>query len=137
MRVKSDKEKYTVTSRAEITHHMIDFEESLDFTNWRTHPTQKKYRVIFYKTAQEAAYFETLLVEHRIVFERGEDETSYKARFLFAVSKDDMEVVKRLNNITIGRYRKKFIPNTYFRLVLIAISLAVLAIAIIGAILNS
>ncbi len=116
---------------------MIDFEESLDFTNWRTHPTQKKYRVIFYKTAQEAAYFETLLVEHRIVFERGEDESSHKARFLFAVSKDDMEVVKRLNNITIGRYRKKFIPNIYFRLVVIVISITVLAIAILGAILNS
>ncbi|MAX81012.1 MAG: hypothetical protein CL843_12670 [Crocinitomicaceae bacterium] len=110
----------------------MKFEEAFDFTNWRVHPTQKKYLVFFYKTEQEGAYFEQLLIEHKVWFEKDNDVESERAKVLFAINKDDLHRVKALNHLALGRYRKKFIPNSLFRYLLIIVSLGVLALAIAG-----
>lgn len=110
----------------------MNLEEAFDFTNWRNHPTRKKYIVFFYRTEAESAFFETLLIEHKIWFEKDTNEESEKARFLFGVKRDDLKTVKHLNNLAIGRYRKPFMPNKGLKYFVMIISFIVLTLAIIG-----
>ena len=110
----------------------MNFEEAFDFTNWRNHPTRKKYLVFFFKTEAESNYFEALLIEHKIWFEKGDNDESQKARYLFAINRDDLGRVKNLNNLTIGKYRKPFMPNKVFKYIVMVISFIVLLLAVIG-----
>ncbi len=105
-----------------------------DLTNWRQHPTNKRYQVFFYKTIEEGRYFELLLNEHKIDFEAHiEDEnTGGKYRVFYAVHVNDMETCKYLNNLVIGKFREPFIPFKWLRIFLITVSIIVLILAIIG-----
>lgn len=110
----------------------MNFEEAFDFTNWRDHPTRKKYLVFFFKTESESNFFQSLLIEQKIWFEKGDNEESEKAKYLFAINKDDLHKVKKLNNLTIGKYRKPFMPNRVFKYAVMVISFTILILAIVG-----
>lgn len=110
----------------------MNLEEAFDFTNWRTHPTRRNYRVFFFKTQHESTCFEQLLIEQKIWFEKDEEENSLNGRYMFAIKKDDLEKVKRLNNLTIGRYRKPFMANKVFRFTVMLVSLVVVVLALLG-----
>jgi len=101
--------------------------EAFDLTNWRDHPTQKKYMVFFFDKADRADHFESLLKAESIWYERHTDEREW-----FAVLKSNQDRVKRLNHLTIGKYRQRFIPNSVFRYFVLILSFIVLALAIIG-----
>lgn len=105
---------------------------ALDFTNYREHPTDNRYQIIFYKTEQEAIYFKKLLNENKIKFEYHEDQDEPTYHYFFAVNKLDMNVVKTLNYLTIGKFRKPFIGNNILRVLLFIIMVTVMGIAIIG-----
>ena len=78
-----------------------------------------------------AQYFEELLNENQIAFEKDDTEDLVK-RHLYGVHKKDMEEAERLNNIAIGKFRKPFIGDPMFRYFLIFLSFAVIALAIYG-----
>lgn len=112
-------------------------EDWIDLTNYREHPTQKNYQVFHFTNEEQADFFEELLINANIHFERHNEMREGASVQYFGISKNDMAEVKQLNLEAIGRFRKPFIANSGFRWILILVSLLVLALAIIGAIKNS
>lgn len=104
--------------------------------NIKDHPTNQKKRVFFFKENEQADYFESLLKEQDLFFEKQIDVEGDQTIY-FGVRSSDFERVKKLNYLTIGYFRKPFIPDRTFRILLIVISFLVLALAIAGAILSN
>ncbi|MBD78469.1 MAG: hypothetical protein CL840_06085 [Crocinitomicaceae bacterium] len=107
-------------------------EELFDFTNYREHPTQKSYQVFHFSRADQAGFFENLLIEHKIEYERYDDSKDKGMVYYFAIKKINFKEVEPLNNMTIGQYRSKFIPNAALRWVIIAFGTIALTFALIG-----
>lgn len=101
-----------------------------DFTNWQDHPANRKYVVFKYHRPEQADFFENLLREEGFDYERFDDEE--EERYLIAAPKSAEKRLLYLNNVTIGKFRNKFIPNKGFRLLVMLISAIVLALAFIG-----
>lgn len=104
--------------------------------NIKDHPTNRKKRVFFYKESEQADHFENLLIQEQLYFEKQID-TEGDQTIYFGVRSADFEKVKKLNYLTIGHFRKPFIPDKIFRTILIIVSLIVLGLAIAGALLSS
>lgn len=102
-----------------------------DLTNWREHPTNKSYHVFFFKTIEEGKFFENLLQEHKIPFESQAYNDSRYSSYI-AVHRNNLQQCIKLNNLTLGTFRKPFIPNRSIGYVFIAISAVIITLAIIG-----
>ena len=107
----------------------------LKLVNFQDHPTNQNKKVFFFKQQEHANYFETMLIESKIEYEKQIDSEGDHAIY-FGVRKTDFKLVQKLNYLTIGHFRKPFIPDKMFRYTIIVISLTVLSLAIIGAILS-
>lgn len=105
----------------------------LSMINFQDHPTNRNMEVFFFKQEIHAAYFERLLNEHNLFYEKQIDTESDQTIY-FGVKKTDFKEAKRLNYLTIGHFRKPFIPDVFFRYFIIIISIIVLSLAIIGGI---
>lgn len=103
----------------------------LRIRNYNIHPENKKYWVFFFSDIDMAKYFEGLLTESNIEFEKDESEDLVK-RVLYGIHKRDMEQALELNNIAIGKFRKPFIVDPTLRYVIIFISVAVVILSIVG-----
>lgn len=109
----------------------MDFK--IDFTNFQDHPTNRSYMVFKFHRKEQADYFEGLLHEAAIHYERHDDnENPEKIRYLFAAPKKHEDQLRYLNNLAIGKFRNKFIPDRGFRIFVFIISALVLGLAIIG-----
>lgn len=106
--------------------------EALDFTNWREHPSDNRYNVFFFKTEKESIYFENLLTKNNLWFEANIDEDEPNYQFYFAVNKLDTRAIIKLNNRTLGEYRKPSIENNYLRYGLIIMMIIIMTLAVIG-----
>ncbi len=104
--------------------------------NINDHPTNRKMKVFFYEDPSHAAHFENLLKESNVKYEFQIDEEGDRTIY-FGVSTADFEKVKKLNYLTLGQFRKPFIPDRAFRIILIVISMTILLTAIVGAIVSS
>ena len=102
------------------------------FVNINEHPTNSNKKVFYYKEIEQANYFENLLKESEIVFEKQMDEEGDQMIY-FGVNKSDFQDVKKLNYLTIGNFRKPFIPDLYLRYFVIVISICILGLAFLGA----
>ncbi|MGB0402627.1 MAG: hypothetical protein ACPGEG_00930 [Salibacteraceae bacterium] len=107
-------------------------ENLFDFTNYREHPTQKEYQVFHFVRKDQANFFENLLVEQKIGFERDDDPQEKGMVHYFAIKRSDLKVVEKLNDMAIGQYRNKFIPNTGFRWFVLIIGMVAISLAFIG-----
>lgn len=105
---------------------------SFDFTNWREHPTDNRYEVFFYETKMEGDYFEQLLKTNNIEYEAYIDEDEEKYKFFFATKKIDSKQIIKLNHLTIGQFRSRFIPNHFLRYALVIMMIIIMSLAIIG-----
>ncbi len=105
----------------------------LSTINFQDHPTNRNMEVFFFKQAIHADYFENLLNENKLFYEKQIDTEGDKTIY-FGVKKTDFKEVKRLNYLTIGHFRKPFIPDAFFRYFVIIISVIILSLAIAGAI---
>ncbi len=103
-----------------------------DLTNYRVHPTEKSYNVYHFSKAEQADYFETLLIEYKLHFERHNENKSGRIVYYFGIKRSDEKVSNQLNNLTLGRYRKKFIPDNKLRNIIMLISMSILLLAVIG-----
>ena len=108
----------------------------INITNYSDHPTRIGYTVYRFFEKERADYFEELLTKDNIYFETSAEELD-NTIYLFGVKKWDAKQAMNANYLVSGKYRKKIIPNTYFRWGLIAFFIGVLALAIIGAILKN
>ena len=104
----------------------------LNFTNFRDHPTERKYMVFFFTDSKMAHYFEELLVENNISYERATEDEGVVKRYLFGVLKRDFEIVHKFNNVAIGKYRQPFIPTAGLRWLLLIVMMVSIALAIAG-----
>ena len=104
--------------------------------NIKDHPTNQRKKVFYFKEQDQSAYFENLLIEEKIDYEKQID-TEGDQTIYFGVKSADFERVKKLNYLTIGAFRQPFIPDKTFRTILIIISMIVLGAAITGAILSN
>jgi len=107
----------------------------IDLTNYRNHPTRKDIRVFFFKEMKRADYFEQLLKEKSLFYEKFVEKED-KLKIYFGVKRTDFGVIKELNNLAIGKFRESFIPNKSFRKFLILGTALALAFVIAGAILS-
>lgn len=105
---------------------------SFDFTNWREHPTDNRYEVFFFETRKEGEFFENLLKQSKVFYEPFADEEEEKYKFYYATKKIDSKQVIKLNHLTIGQFRSRFIPNHFLRYALVISMIIVMVIAIIG-----
>ena len=107
-------------------------ENLLDFTNFRDHPTHKDFIVFHFKRADQAGFFENLLIEHKVTYERFDENLETGMVYYFGVRRSYFKQVEKLNNITIGQYRDKFIPGSTLRWIVIVFGISVTALAIAG-----
>ena len=107
----------------------------LSLINFQDHPTNRNKKVFYFHKQEQAAYFESLLQQESIVFEKQID-TKGDHRIYYGVHIGDFEKTKRLNYLTMGKFRKPFIPDVFFRYLLIVISIIVVGLGIAGAILS-
>lgn len=114
----------------------IDTGIDLGFVNFIKHPSDPSYIVFRFKDAKRADYFEKVLKEQKIWFEKGEGDRKGKSMFLFGVHKDDYNKVQKLNFETEAENRTFFIKNNWVRWILLIIVGAFVAVAIAGAIIN-
>lgn len=101
-------------------------------TNYQNHPTNDMYKVFFFYKKEQADYFETLLKEKSIFYERDITEKNNEPFHIFGIKKKDLKAVYKLNDITIGKFRNKLIPNKYSRIGVVIFGLVVILIALLG-----
>lgn len=100
--------------------------------NYDDHPTNRRKKVFFFSQHLHANYFEVMLVESKIKYEKQIDEEG-DGRIYFGVDVRDYKKAMHFNHLTIGHYRKPFISDPFFRYLLISVSIILLALAFIGA----
>jgi len=108
----------------------MDFK--FNITNYEIHPTNTMYYVFNHKTQERANFFENILIEHKIEFQKDSHEGGNGNLFLFDIHKRDLKAATHLNNLTIGKFRKPFIPDTFFRYFVLFLGLGAILLGIIG-----
>lgn len=104
--------------------------------NFQDHPTNRNKKVFHFSIEEHALYFEALLIKNSLQFEKQIDEEGDQ-RIYYGVHIGDFEEAKKLNYLTIGNFRKPFIPDAFFRYFLIIISIIIVGLSIIGFILSN
>ena len=104
----------------------------LQVTNHRDHPTNKAYKVFFFRSIEQANYFESLLQNENIKFEKDSEDTEKGELFLFGIRKSDLKIVSKLNLLTIGKYRKPIFPHPIIKYIVILFILIVTILIIIS-----
>jgi len=104
--------------------------------NFQDHPTNRNKKVFLFKETTHANYFENLLIKEEIEFEKQIDNDGDNTIY-YGVKKGDFKATQKINYLTIGNFRKPFIPDKFFRFFLIIISFIVLGLAVIGAIVSN
>jgi hypothetical protein len=116
---------------------MIDLEEQFNFTNKRSHPTNRKMIVYRHLIKQQAEYFAELMIDVNIDFEVQVDEEHEKKPTYFGVARIHEKQVDNLNYIALGKDRKKFIDSVALRWIIIGSSILVLFLGVVGAIVSN
>ena len=104
----------------------------LGLVNYVRHPSNPNYVVFRFANKQKADDFEKNLIEHKIWFEKDQEDTRGKSYFLFGIHNKDFSRVERINFDVEGRNRNFIIRNKFLRWTLILFSLAVMILACVG-----
>lgn len=116
---------------------MDDMNEGiLRITNHQIHPTNKNYKVFFFYIEKQANYFESLLNEKKIWFERDKENRGDKVMFLFAIKMTNIREVNKLNYLAIGKYRTPIFNNKYIRYIVVSLGIIILILGIVGYLLS-
>lgn len=108
----------------------MDLEHRFELTNYRKHPSDPKYYVFTFNVVEKANFFENLLIEHKMWFEKFIEEDQTKV--YFGIHRNDFKQALKLNHLTTARYKKPFVPNKYFRWFMIFLSASLIILAIYG-----
>ena len=112
---------------------MDDMDEGiLRVTNHQNHPTSKFHKVFFFYIEEQADYFESLLKEKNIWFERDIEDNKGKMMYLFGIKMTNVREVTKLNYLAIGKYRKPIFENKYSRYGIIIFGALIIIMGIIG-----
>lgn len=107
-------------------------ENLFNLTNYRDHPENKDFRVVFFYNLEQAKHFESLLNEENIAFESFLEKDAKKELMLYGIHKRDFRRASVLNDASFARYKKKFISNTWIRNSILIITIALVLFAVVG-----
>ena len=107
-------------------------ENLFNLTNYRDHPENKDYRVIFFYNMEQAEYFETMLRNENIEFESFLEKDAKKEVMLYGIHKRDFRKASVLNDASFASYKKKFISNSWLRNSILIITIGLVLFAVIG-----
>ena len=112
---------------------MTDLDEGfLKLTNHKDHPTNKAYKVFFFYEEIQAEFFENILKEKNIPFEKDEENTNNGKVFLFGIRKSDNREVTQLNYLTLGKFRTPFIAKKWVQYLIIIFGFLLVIFAVIS-----
>lgn len=94
------------------------------------HPTRQTMTVFFFTEKAHSDYFKELLTERKISFEFEIDEESGK--LYFGIENRHFSAVQKLNYLVFARFRKPFIESRIFKYTLIATTVIIVTLALIG-----
>ncbi len=103
----------------------------LNFVNYSEHPTNKQYVVFRFSDAERGRYFEHLLIENKVGYEKDRSDDG-RDLVLFAIARRDLSRAEHLNYLVYARHRQKFIPSYFFRIFVLLLSAGLLILAILG-----
>lgn len=109
----------------------------LNLTNYFDHPGDNRYTVYRFILDEHADYFEALLVQHGITYERFLDTEAENRVILFGVNKRFQKEALRMNFLTHGHFRKPFIGNAWVKWLMLLITTAAIVLAVAGFILSN
>ena len=115
--------------------------------NFKDHPSDNRYKVFNFNSIEEANYFEELLNESKISFEKDEEKVNSLSTlhftlhhevekkgtmYLYAVNQRDLKKTHNANYLVSAKFRNFSIKNTFFRYALVTFFLAILTLAVVG-----
>ncbi len=101
------------------------------YRNFETHERQRGYIVFYFYARDPADYFESLLIENDIPYERGQGKDIVK-RHLIGVHREYQIKAEELNDETGNFFRKPFLGNIKMRNVVLVFTLFFIILALIG-----
>jgi len=104
--------------------------------NINDHPTNFNKKVFFFYKQEQADYFESLLVEHGIFYEKQIDEEGDQCIYI-GVRKSDFKRAQHFNYLSHGKFRKPMLGNSYNKYILVFLVLAAVLLAALGALLSN
>lgn len=118
---------------------------TLGLVNYKEHPVDNRYKVFNFNTKAEADYFEQLLNEKKITYEKDQEKVEDKAvinlvpsegkmmtMFLFAVNQRDFDKAQKANYLVSAKFRQPTIKNKYLRIGLLVFFFIVLTLGIVS-----
>lgn len=102
------------------------------FTNYYEHDGDTRYMVYEFYVEERADYFEVLLKDRQVEYERFLDEDSTPHKTLFGIHKRYLKASNNCNFLTHAHYRSRSIPNRPLQWVLLLFMGFIVALAIIG-----
>lgn len=119
----------------------------LGLVNFKDHPSDNRYKIFNFNSIEEAEYFEKLLNEKSLWFEKNEEHLDSLATihfslnpekdrsgtmYLYATRQLDFDKVQNANFLVNAKFRGFIIKNPVFRYGLVILFLCLLAFAIYG-----
>ncbi len=104
----------------------------MKFTNYYEHAGDTRFMVYEFYVVERADYFENLLKDRQVEYERFFDEESSPPKTLFGVNKRNLKASNNCNFLTHAHYRSRSIPNKTMQWVLLLFMGFIVALAIIG-----
>lgn len=112
---------------------MDDMDEGLlKLTNHREHPTNKAYKVFYFRIKEQADFFENDLKSNDLYYETDIETTNRGELYLFGIRKSDLRIVQELNNIAIGKFRTPFIEKKINQYIVILIGLIIVVFTLLS-----
>ncbi|HKL03715.1 MAG TPA: hypothetical protein VJ911_08570 [Cryomorphaceae bacterium] len=101
------------------------------YKNFETHHKQRSFVVFYFYAKDPADYFEALLIENDIPYERGSGKDLMR-RHLIGIHKSHQAKAEELNNETGNFFRKPFLGNQQTKYAVLIFTLGAIIIALIG-----
>lgn len=100
--------------------------------NYYEHPSQRSFMVYEFAKEEAGIYFEQMLINANIPYEKGTEERRGINYHLFGVHKKHKISVEKINTDTLIKHKTSFLPDRGLQWFTFAFTLAILALAIIG-----
>lgn len=106
---------------------------TLGLVNYKTHPTDNRYKIFNFNSKDEADYFESLLTEKGIWFEKDVEQLETNTPlYLFGINSNDFEKVQKANFLVSAKHRQPTIKNNFARYALVIFFIFIVTIGLIG-----
>ncbi|CAG5078687.1 hypothetical protein [Parvicella tangerina] len=109
----------------------------LSLVNHQEHPTRPGYLVYHFKIPEHASYFEELMNERGLFYERFDEQRNGEDVYWFGVRDGDHDAVEIINYTVKGKFRKPLIRDKGARYFVIGFGILIILLAIVGAIMSN